>query len=133
MSVASHRADASLFASFLLTPDALLSVVVSDCSCLGVVSSQSLLESLCVVIGTLNKIVASNVIFHRLLGGAAQRERDMRYKRSPLPSLELPSRANSPEFLVVASATSRVDQSTSNARNEKLIPDLQFYSEVKLL
>lgn len=56
-------------------PDTLLAVVVRDSGGLRVVGRQTLLESLGVVIGSLDKRLASDIILHVLLGRARWPER----------------------------------------------------------
>ena len=59
---------ARLLAGINTLPDTILLVVTDDRSGLSVVGTEALLESFSVVIGTLNKGLAGDVVLHVLLG-----------------------------------------------------------------
>jgi len=57
-----------LLAGINSLPDSSLLVVTNNWCCLVVVSHETLLESVCVVIRSLDKWLASNIVLHGLLG-----------------------------------------------------------------
>jgi len=98
---------AGLLGGIETLPDTGLLVVADDGSRLGVVGSKALLEGLRVVVGALDKGLASDVILHVLLGRV--------------------------EGAVVGASGSGVDEAAGNAGDEQGVVDLQLDSVLKLL
>lgn len=98
---------ARLLAGIDTPPDASLLVVVNNRSSLSVVCRQTLGKGVGVVVGTLDKRLAGDVVLHVFLGGV--------------------------ENLVVRPSRGGVDQTTSNSCDQKGIVNLQLDSVLELL
>lgn len=81
-------------------PNTCLLVVCDYWTRLIVVCTQSLLEDLCIIVGSLDQRFARNIVLHRLLGRV--------------------------EYFMVGSAGCGMNESTSDSLNEQLIINLQF-------
>lgn len=96
-------------------PEPLDFVVINDGSGLSVEAGKALCEGLDIVIGTLNKRFARHVIDSWLFGGA---------KRPWINIGEIKHEGKSaPECFVVCPAARRMNKTTSNPGDEKLIVD----------
>jgi hypothetical protein len=96
---------AGLLAGINALPDASIPVIVDDGASLGMVGAETLLEGLLVVIGALDKRLASHVVLHILLGRV--------------------------ESSVVAAARGGMDETTGDTFDEERVVDLKLDSVLK--
>lgn len=114
----------------ILTPDALLTVVVGHGGRLGVVGAKALLERLGIVVGPLDQGFAGDIVRHGLLGRAVEMQTIVSISISEA-KMYLGGRL--PELLVVAPPAGRVNQPAGDARDEEVVVDFEFDGVVELL